>query len=135
MYTWDKIRAGDLSYVSGEHEEREVVDTANFLEFVREEFDCDMLNRMELQFLEAGHAKRLTVARPSAQKEKEIYSAIQSILDEAPYKLKLEQILVRLQEKGIVKDLPHSFLAELIGKHSDRFGNISVTPPIYFLKK
>ncbi|MGB6067232.1 MAG: hypothetical protein WBG50_20685 [Desulfomonilaceae bacterium] len=135
VHTWDKIGAGDLSYISGQHGERDDIDLATFLWFVRQEFNCDLLNRLEFQFLEAERAKGQRVLRPSAQKEKEICSAIQSILDEAPYKLKLEQILVRLEERGIVKDLTHSFLAELIGKHSDRFGNISVTPPLYFLKK
>ena len=134
VYTWDKVCAGDLSYVAGEHGERQEVDLAAFLGFVREEFTCEALGWLELQFLEAEVPKRQRVSRPTVQKEKEICSEIQSILGTAPYKFRLEQIFGGLQKKGIVKDLTHDFLAELMGKYSDKFGYISVTPPIYFLK-
>lgn len=134
VYTWDKVSAGDLSFVAGSHGELQEVDLATFLGFVREEFTCDMLNRLELRFLEAKPPKREKGTRPSAQKEKEICAEIQSFLGAAPYKFKLEQILGGLQKKGIGEDLTHDFLAELMGKHKDKFGHINVTPPIYFLK-
>jgi hypothetical protein len=134
VYTWDKVSAGDLSYVAGEDGERKEVELPTFLGFVREEFTCDLLKQLELEFLETGRPSKKREPRPSAQKEKDICTAIQLILGAAPYKFKLEQILAGLQKKGVVKDFTQALLAELMGKHTDRFGQINVTPPIYFLK-
>ncbi len=134
VYTWDKVGAGDLSYVAGEHGEVREVGLATFLGFVSQDFACDLLSRLELQFLEAESPKKPSIPHPTAQKEKEILSAIQTILGTAPYKFKLEQILAALQNKGVAKDLTHDLLAGLMGKYADMFGYINVTPPIYFLK-
>jgi hypothetical protein len=134
VYTWDKVCAGDLSYVAGKHGERREVDLSTFLGFVKEEFNCDVLSSLELQFLEAEVPRIQKVPRPSVQKEKEICSEIESILGTPPYKFRLEQILGGLQKKGISKELTHDLLAQLMGKYSDKFGQIAVTPPIYFLK-
>jgi hypothetical protein len=67
VYTWDKVSAGDLSYVAGEHGELQEVDLATFFMLVSEEFTCEALNQLEFQFLGPEPIEKRRVQRPTAQ--------------------------------------------------------------------
>jgi hypothetical protein len=58
VYTWDKVSAGDLSYIAGEHGELQEIEFPIFFRFVSEEFTCDALNQLEIRFLGAEPLER-----------------------------------------------------------------------------
>jgi len=134
VYTSDKIGSGDLSYVAGPHGERKEIQQQTLLTFVGEEFRCDLITSLEDLFLGVHTRKKATSSGLGPRKEKEILAAIEAVLRKPPFKFTLDMILVNIRLEGIAETLSPELLAELMGRHGDKFDRISVMPPIYFMQ-
>lgn len=70
-FTGDKVGSGDLSYVADEDGERREVDREAFLSFVREEFTCDALTKIESRFLGKAPRRKKRASHVGSESRKE----------------------------------------------------------------
>ncbi len=141
VYTADKIGSKDLSYATSHTGALKSVELAHLQQFIRERFQSDFVNDLERAFLskepgKAGGTKTEIPPEPPPPEpdDLKVVDNISTILGKPPFKFTLEHVHSRL-EKKMKKAPDKDRLAELIGEHSALFGCLTVTPPIYFLKK
>jgi hypothetical protein len=131
VYTEDKVNARDLSYIAYPDGQRKEVERAVLVNYIRDEFRSELIDQLAHYLLGTPTAKGTGAVNVC---EEEIIQAMEITLSQPPFKFKAEQIVRNLAQKGIAIKVTPDLVAQLIGKHSDRFEQLAVTPPIYYLK-
>ena len=134
VYTLDKVTSGDLSYVASPNGQRKEVERFCFGQYIRDEFHSELFDQLVHFFLDTKIPKK-KIKRFGIHEEDKIVQAIgEPTLKKPPFKFKLEQIMLGIKKKGLSITVTPDLVAQLIGKRCDKFEQLTVTPPIYYMK-
>ena len=133
VYTLDKVTSGDLSYVGSPNGQRKEVERSVLVKYIRDEFHSELFDQLVHFFLDTKIPKK-KIKRFGIHEEDKIVQAIESMLKRPPFKFKLEQIMLGIKKKGLSITVTPDLVAQLIGKRCDKFEQLAVTPPIYYMK-
>ncbi len=133
VYTLDKVTSGDLSYVGSPNGQRKEVERSVLVKYIRDEFHSELFDQLVHFFLDTKIPKK-KIKRFGIHEEDKIVQAIELMLKKPPFKFKLEQIMLGIKKKGLSITVTPDLVAQLIGKRCDKFEQLAVTPPIYYMK-